>query len=70
MLKMIHHWEIGAIFVDVFVKFRDQPQVFEESFRFFHLCPDKKGSFGQQIGGFAIANILSHYLSVIDMGMA
>lgn len=47
MLKVIKHWQISSMFIDVLLKFGDQPQVFQESSGFRQLYQAVDGSFGE-----------------------
>ncbi|RYO54920.1 hypothetical protein AA0116_g9310 [Alternaria tenuissima] len=45
MLTVIKTWQISSMFVDVLLKFGDQPQVFQESSGFRQLCQSRDQSF-------------------------
>jgi hypothetical protein len=47
MLTVIKKWQISSMFVDVLLKFGDQPQVFQESSGFRQLCQSRDQSFGE-----------------------
>jgi len=49
MLTVLKNWQISSMFVDVLLKFGDQPQIFHESSGFRQLFQSVDGSFGKFI---------------------
>lgn len=47
MMTAIERWHISSMFIDVLLKFGDQPQVFQESSGFRQSYQAADGSFGQ-----------------------
>lgn len=46
-MKVIEEWAVSAMFLDVLLKFGDQPKVFEESSGFRQATQNPEGSFGK-----------------------
>lgn len=47
MLDVVKAWQVSSMFIDVLLKFGDQPQIFQESSGFRRSYQDTDGSFGQ-----------------------